>query len=194
MPRMELSAAPDEALIARFAQGEAAAFEQLYERHELPVWRFIFRSCRNRATADDLMQEVWFAVAREAHRFRPEARFTTWLFTIARNRLIDNHRTTRHHASLDEGTADDGAPLVERLADGASPSPLRQAEQAELDRALLRAVEQLPVEQREAFLLQVEGGLSVEDIAAVAVTNFETVKSRLRYARAKLRQSLQEFA
>jgi RNA polymerase sigma factor (sigma-70 family) len=192
--RMELSAPTDEALMSRFAQGDSAAFEQLYERHELPVWRFIFRSCRNRATADDLMQEVWFAVAREAHRYRTGARFTTWLYTIARNRVIDSHRTARHHASLDEAVDDDGAPLIEQLADPAARSPLQDLERAQIDRAILQAVDQLPPEQREAFLLQAEVGLSVEEIAEVAATNFETTKSRLRYARTKLRQLLQDYA
>ena len=73
----------------RFAAGEALAFDELYRRHELKVWRFLERSVRDRAAADDLMQDVWFTVAREAGRYRPSAKFTTWLFTLARNRMID---------------------------------------------------------------------------------------------------------
>ena len=83
----------DEALIGRYARGDAAAFEVLYRRHEMRIWRYLERNVDNRATADELMQEVWFAVARDAVRYQPTARFTTWLFTIARNRMIDSNRT-----------------------------------------------------------------------------------------------------
>ena len=79
----------DETLMARYARGDAGAFNALYRRHELRIWRYIERNVGSRATAEELMQEVWFAVARDAERYRPTARFTTWLFTIARNRLID---------------------------------------------------------------------------------------------------------
>src|SRR5690606_17386314 len=84
MPRMD-SAATDEALIARYAAGDVAAFEALYARHELALWRFVLRLCRDRATAEELMQETWFAVTREAPRFRADGRFAPWLYTIARN-------------------------------------------------------------------------------------------------------------
>src|SRR6266853_1918425 len=85
----------DEALIGRYARGDAAAFVPLYRRHEMRVWRYLERNVGNRATADELMQEVWFAVARDAVRYEPTSRFTTWLFTIARNRMIDSIGTRR---------------------------------------------------------------------------------------------------
>src|SRR5579862_268190 len=100
----------DEALIARYADGEGAAFELLYRRHELRVWRYLQRNVGNRATADELMQEVWFAIARDAARYRPTARFTTWLFAIAHNRLIDALRGRRAHVSLE--SIGHEAPLV----------------------------------------------------------------------------------
>src|SRR5215469_6836678 len=93
--------ASDETLIARYARGDAAAFATLYRRHELRTWRYIERNVGSRATAEELMQEVWFAVARDAERYRPTARFTTWLFTSARNRMIDAMRASRPHVSLD---------------------------------------------------------------------------------------------
>src|SRR5579872_4690618 len=98
---MSDGAVTDEALMLRYAGGEAAAFEQLYRRHELKIWRYLRRSVVNRATADELMQDVWFAVAREAVRYQATARFTTWLFTLAHNRLVDAIRTSRSHDSLD---------------------------------------------------------------------------------------------
>src|ERR1700674_6029461 len=91
----------DEALIGRYARGDAAAFVLLYRRHEMRVWRYLERNVGNRATADELMQEVWFAVARDAARYEPTAPFTTWLFTIARNRMIDSNRISRRQVSLE---------------------------------------------------------------------------------------------
>src|ERR1700736_6352510 len=98
---MTLAGESDEALMGRYAGGDAAAFELLYRRHEMRVWRYLERNVRNRATADELMQEVWFAVARDAVRYKPTSRFTTWLFTIARNRMIDSIRTSRQQVSLE---------------------------------------------------------------------------------------------
>jgi RNA polymerase sigma factor (sigma-70 family) len=183
----------DESLMARYGRGDAAAFELLYRRHEIRVWRYLERNVRNRATADELMQEVWFAVARDAPRYQPSARFTTWLFTIAHNRMIDSIRTSRRHASLDD-LGYDAESVVEQLTASPSAGPLGEAMARDQARALIGAIEKLPVEQREAFLLQVEGDLSVEEIASITDCSFETTKSRLRYARTKLRELLQEYA
>ncbi len=183
----------DEALMQRYAAGDVRAFETLYARHELKIWRYLYRSVGNQATADELMQEVWFAVCRAAARYAPSARFTTWLFTLAHHRLIDSHRQARPLRSLD-AAHEDGEPWVEALADDGSPDPERQAEARQGNDALLRAVERLPPAQRDAFLLQAEGTLSVEEIAATTGVSFETAKSRLRYARAALRQALQDYA
>lgn len=193
MPRMSSAAVPDEALIARYAAGDVGAFEVLYERHEQPLWRFLLRLVRDPAAAEELMQEAWFAVAREAPRFRPEGRFAPWLYAIARNRVIDRHRSARPLQSLDAGEGD-GESLLGRIADERSPSPLQQSEQMDQGRAIVAALGRLPQEQREAFLLQVEGGLSVEEIAMATGTTFETAKSRLRYARDKLKALLRDHA
>lgn len=191
---MEASATTDETLLLRYAAGSVAAFEALYERHELPLWRFVLRLCGDRASAEEIVQEVWFSVAREAPRFRPEARFTPWLFVIARNRVIDRLRTARRHASLDEPVGDAGLPLSEQLADAEGPQPARQAEQAQQGAAILAALQQLPQEQREAFVMQAESGMSVEEIAMATGVTFETAKSRLRYARDKLKALLRDYA
>ena len=172
----------DTELMARFARGDAAAFEALYRRHELKVFRYLLRHVRDHAVANDLMQEVWFAVARGAARYQPSARFTTWLYTLAHNRMVDALRARREHLSL-EGSGeeeDDPTRLVERIADAASAEPQAVVENREVGERLLAAVEALPLGQREAFVLQAEGDLSVEEIA--------------RYARTKLRQLLQEYA
>jgi RNA polymerase sigma factor (sigma-70 family) len=193
---MDLAQETDENLMARFGRGEAAAFEFLYRRHELRVFRYLRRNVRNEATANDLMQEVWFAVVRSAANYQPTAKFTTWLFTIAHNRTVDMIRANHRLQSLDAGDNADpeaSSPL-ERLAESAKLEPLAQVQAQDEAAALLNAVAQLPAEQRSAFLLQAEGDLSVEEIAHATGSSFETVKSRLRYARAKLRQLLWEYA
>lgn len=187
----------DETLMLRYAGGDMGAFDRLYGRHELAVWRFVFRSVRIQAVADDLLQDVWFAVARNAGSYEVRAKFRTWLFTLAHNRLVDHLRTARHHASLDADNDDggDGGPgLADTLAADSGFGPVRQLQSREQAAALIAAVEQLPFEQREAFLLQAEGDLSVQEIADATGVHFETAKSRLRYARTSLRQQLQEFA
>ena len=193
---MSLAQETDENLMVRFGRGEAAAFEFLYRRHESRVFRFLRRNVKNEAAANDLMQEVWFAVVRGAANYQPTAKFTTWLFTIAHNRTVDMIRANRRLQSLDAGDdADAGASSpLERLADSPKLEPLAQVQTQDEAAALLSAVAQLPAEQRAAFLLQAEGDLSVEEIADATGSSFETVKSRLRYARTKLRQLLWEYA
>jgi len=188
---MTLAGESDESLMMRYGRGEAAAFEPLYRRHEMRIWRYLKRNVGNRATADELMQEVWFAVARDAPRYEPAARFTTWLFTIAHNRMIDSIRTSRRQTSL-ETLGYEADSVVQQLTADPVAGPLAAAVARDQAEALVRALEKLPNDQREAFLLQVEGDLSVEEIAAITGSAFETIKSRLRYARTKLRELLKE--
>jgi RNA polymerase sigma-70 factor (ECF subfamily) len=190
---MATMAETDEELLARFTRGEAAAFEVLYRRHELRIWRYLNRNVGNRATADELMQEVWFAVAQGSARYQPTARFTTWLFTIAHHRLIDSLRAERRLTSLD-ALGYEAAPVAAQLTAPAGAGPVAALEEQDQAQALNDAVAALPPEQREAFLLQMEGELGVEDIAAIMQSSFETTKSRLRYARAKLRDLLRDHA
>jgi RNA polymerase sigma-70 factor (ECF subfamily) len=181
---MQDNPATDEALMAAYAGGDVAAFEALYRRHEQRVWRYLQRQTGNRATADDLMQEVWFAVARDAANYQPTARFTTWLFTIAHHRVIDSVRARRREVALD---------TTELVADPAA-GPLPTVEARDRSEALLAAVSRLPEEQRSALVLQLDADLPVEAIATVTGCSFETVKSRLRYARSRLRELLTEYA
>jgi RNA polymerase sigma factor (sigma-70 family) len=187
------AAASDENLMAQYSGGHAAAFETLYRRHELRVWRYLKRNVRNPATADELMQEVWFAVARDASRYQPTARFTTWLFTIAHHRMIDALRAQRPVSSLD-ALGHESPVLRDVLTAEPGAGPLAAAVARDEAAALHRALDELPQEQREAFLLQAEGDLGVQEIAQITGTSFETAKSRLRYARAKLRELLKEHA
>ena len=177
----------------RYALGDSAAFGTLYRRHETRIWRYLERNVGNRATAEELMQEVWFAVAREAPRYQPTARFTTWLFTIAHNRMVDAVRAGQRQVSLD-ALGYDSASVIPHLTTQPASGPLAATIAREQGSALARALARLPGEQRDAFLLHIEAELSVEEVAAVTGSTFETTKSRLRYARSKLRDLLSEFA
>jgi RNA polymerase sigma factor (sigma-70 family) len=183
----------DEALMLAFAAGDADAFETLYDRHALPVWRFVQRSVHDSALADDLVQDVWFSLVRHAPRYAPRARFRTWLFTLAHHRLVDHWRTHKAHVSLD-ADSEEGSALVDTLATDSGFGPVRQLQSREQAQALLDALAALPVPQREAFLLQAEGGLSLAEIAQATGVGAETAKSRLRCARERLRHVLKDFA
>ena len=188
-------AASDEALLAAYAAGDARAFADLYERHERPVYRYFLRQGATPAQADDLLQDTWLAVVRNAEHFEPRAKFTTWLYTIARNKLVDHWRGRDDAVSLDDAANDpDGdASLPMEIDAGDAHRPDVQAMSRAQARAFVDAVEQLPPAQKEAFLLQAEGGLSLEEIAAVTNAGHETVKSRLRYAMAKLRVAMEAW-
>ena len=183
----------DEDLIGRYARGEGAAFEILYRRHEMGVWRYLERNVGNRATAEELMQETWFAVARDAAHYRPTARFASWLFAIARHRMIDAVRASRPQLSL-EALGYEAQVVVQQLTTEPSVGPLAAVMVREQASALARALQELPAEQRDALLLHLEGELSVEEVATITQSSFETTKSRLRYARGKLRELLREYA
>src|SRR5271167_2285886 len=189
---MKLVEDSDESLMARFARGEAAAFEALYRRHEMRVWRYLNRHVGNRECANELLQEVWFGVARDALRYQPTARFTTWLFTLAHNRMVDFFRSRRPHESLDT-LGIDAAEIIRNSAQE-NTGPFAATLAREQAAALLDALRQLPPDQREVFVLQIEGDLSVDEIASITGSAFETTKSRLRYARTKLRELLKEYA
>ena len=180
-------------LMQQYASGQVAAFDVLYTRYAVSVWRYVFRSVRDTAVADDLLQDVWFAVARQAANYQNTARFKTWLFTLAHNRKIDYFRTAKHHASLDEVRGGDMT-LADTLTADSGFGPVRQLQSKEQGAALIAAIEELPPEQRDAFLLQAEGDMSVDEIAATCGVSFETAKSRLRYAKSRLRQLLEDFA
>ena len=188
---MDTEAAPtDEMLMQAYAAGDVRAFDTLYDRNTLAVWRYVHRSVGSAALADDLVQDVWFNVIRQAPKYQPRARFRTWLFTLAHHRLVDHWRTAHPHASLDAAT-EDGASLADTLAADSGFGPLRQLQSREKAQALLDALAALPPAQREAFLLQAEGAMSLSEIAAATGVPMETAKSRLRYARATLRQTLE---
>jgi len=189
----------DEALMLRYQAGDAAAFDSLYARHRGGLYRFIGRQCRTREHAEELFQEVWMNLIQARERYRVEAQFRTYLYTLAHNKLMDYFRRHgRVELTLFERTDAEGGDhqesAIDRLIASRVDEPQVRAESKQQSAAILRAIEGLPAPQREAFLLHEEGGLSVEDIAAATGCSFEAAKSRLRYAIAKLREGLKEYA
>jgi len=181
----------DEALMLAFAAGDMAAFDALYARHRRGLYAFIARLLTGReAAVDDVFQEAWLAVARSRASYRPTARFSTWLFQIARNRTIDLLRERRHTLASELAASTDDADPFESIADPAAIAPDAALHRADQASAIARALAALPAVQREAFLLREHGGMPLEDIARVTGVNLETAKSRLRYAVAKLRAAL----
>ena len=181
-----------------FRAGDARAFESLVRRHRAPVFNFILRYTGQRARAEDVLQETWLKVVRSAREYEPKAKFTTWLYTIARNLCVDSARkeSYRQAASLEapatgaEGA--EGRPLGEGLPDtGASPE--RGAYNARVRPLLERALSSLPEEQREVFILREYSGIPFKDIAEVTGVSENTVKSRMRYALEGLRRRLAEL-
>jgi len=179
----------DEALMLRYAQGDAAAFDSLYGRHRGGVFRYLLRQLNsNRAATEELFQDVWMNLIGARGRYRVEAKFTTWLYTLAHNRVVDHYRRHRplEVVSLDDDEDDDPP----EVAAPPSAQPERAAEARQQAARLLVLVDALPPAQREAFLLHEEGGLSLEEIAAATGSDREAVKSRLRYAMDKLRRGM----
>ena len=193
----------DAALMQAWVAGDLRAFETLYGRHKGPLYRYLLRHARDRALADDLFQETWGKLIAARTRYEPRAKFQTYLFTLAHNLFIDHCRRASVRpvsaSSLAPATngddGDDGdARGVGAIAAPEPAQPERRAEQQQLRERIRAALDGLPRDQRDAFLLYEETGLSLEEIATVTGVGAETAKSRLRYAVAKLRAAMAEFA
>jgi RNA polymerase sigma-70 factor (ECF subfamily) len=184
----------DEALMLAYAGGSSAAFDRLYARHRGGTYRYLLRHTGNAASAQEMHQDVWFKVVRARDGYTPDARFTTWLYTIARHRLVDHWRSQRGilFTSLQDEGADDALDDL-GMDDGSGVDPLSMTIDAQCGRRLVEALAGVPPAQRDAFLLHVEGGLSLPEIAALTSTSVETVKSRLRYAYKRLRAVLEDL-
>lgn len=177
-----------------YAAGDAAAFDRLYQRHRAPTFRYVRRHVGNDGLAEELFQDIWMRVINARDRYVVSARFSTWLYTIAHNRLMDHFRATSTVGEVVPllPDADDDAPALEIAAPDADTPETMHARRRLAER-ILGALDALPREQREAFVLQQEADLTVEEIADVTGVNRETAKSRLRYALAKLRRELQDL-
>lgn len=187
----------DEELMLLYRDGEVRAFELLLKRHERGIYNFILRSVKRQDVAEELMQEVFLRVVRSAPKYKQSAKFSTWLYTIARNICIDRARkhAKRRELSLDEkiGGDEEGASYVDMLVDdSADVSHMAYERQRFLER-LKEALAALPEEQREVFLLKEVSGLKFREIAEVVGAPVPTVKSRMRYALQALRGHMADY-
>lgn len=186
----------DERLMLAFRKGDVRSFELLVRRHRGAVFNFILRFTGNRQRAEDVLQETWLKVVRSAPEYEAKAKFTTWVYTIARNLCVDSARkeSYRRTESLDAtvGPSDQGRSLGELLPDGAA-SPERGAFNSRLRPLLESALQALPEEQREVFILREYSGIAFKEIAQVTGVAENTVKSRMRYALEGLRRRLAEL-
>ncbi|MCK5325224.1 MAG: RNA polymerase sigma factor [Woeseiaceae bacterium] len=182
-PRME-HRPEDSALMLRYRDGDVAAFEVLYRRHNDALYRYLLRLCRQHAAAEDVFQEVWGKIIKSRANYRPTAKFTTFLYHVAHNCFIDYIRRNKRHAvtaDIEPDTQPDSSELPETLT-----------EKSLARRRLDAALKTLPDEQRDVFLLHEEAGLSLDEIASITACKRETAKSRLRYAIRKLREAIDE--
>jgi RNA polymerase sigma-70 factor (ECF subfamily) len=204
----------DAQLMTRYAAGEVAAFETLYARHKGPLYRYFFRQCGNPDNADELFEDVWLRVIKARAGYEPKDLFTTYMYRIAHNCLVDHYRNAG--LSLTGAAGEPAAegipgPFTEEVdpAFASARWSLVDWEQGPTDSStgpeavssdelrasrLRSALNALPIAQREAFLLHEEADMCLDDITAVISESPETVKSRLRYAVEKLRSSLGDLA
>jgi RNA polymerase sigma-70 factor (ECF subfamily) len=179
-----------------YQKGDVRAFEILLTRHRRPVFNFILRYVGLRETAEDLLQETFLRVIKGAEAYQRQAKFTTWLYTIARNLCVDQSRRAKHrkaqsldapmNSSAESGTLLDVIPANEIASD-------RQTVNKELHLKMEAALARLSQEQREVFLMREFLDMPFKDIAQVVGVPENTVKSRMRYALEKLRLELDEY-
>jgi len=177
----------DESLMLRYAAGNAAAFETLYARHKAPLYRYVLRQVE-RGIADELFQDIWLKLIHARDGYKPDARFTTWLYRIAHNRIIDFYRRQSIRP------VDNNAAAIAATAARDCDQPEQLIESQDRMERLLAAVTDLPRDQKDVFLLREHAGLGIDEIAELTGISFEAAKSRLRYALQRLRRALDQGA
>lgn len=193
-----LESRSDEELMVEFRDGNSQAFELLVLRHQRPLLNFLLRSVQNRARADELLQEVFLRVVRAKDRYQRTARFTTWVYTIARNLCVDESRRARFRRTvpLESKSRGRGGEEGRSVLDVSAADQVGTDDEAAgpaLQRRVALAVASLPDDQREVFLMRQVAGLSFKEIGETVGAPENTVKSRMRYALEKLRLELSDI-
>lgn len=181
----------DEELLQALKAGDTDSLGVLVARWEQPLFRFVFRMMPRQEDARDICQETFLRVLKKAHRFRQGSRFSTWMYQIALNLCRDQMRKRRRWSRLVTRRSDlpepsGGAPSVLEAA----RDPRKVVEQREKNEAVRRALDQLPVEQREVLILKEFEGLKFREIAAILDCPESTVKSRMYYGLSGVRSIL----
>jgi RNA polymerase sigma-70 factor (ECF subfamily) len=208
VPDVMPDAMPDDQLMLAYAGGDTGAFDVLYARHEGALFRFVRRllGIRLAAEVDEVFQETWVRIITARDSFSPQgAAWRTWAFTIAHNLAMDRLRASGRQMVVHVHDDDDeGLDAVQRVSgrllngqgqpvDAAHPSAEDAAFWRSAGRRLLACLNELPDDQRAAFLLHHEDGFTVEAMAAALDIGFETVRSRLRYGLRKLRGCMERY-
>lgn len=183
----------DEQLITAYQEGDLEAFEQLYQRHKEGIYRYFYRQVQNTSIADELHQDVWMRMVKTSAVFNQQSLFTTWLYKIAHNRLIDYYRSKKQAFEDNRPNQTESENEEQLSIANSSSQPDSLLEEAQIAELVIKAVEELPSEQREAFLLHEHSGLNLKEIASITQVSFESSKSRLRYAIKKLRSQLRNL-
>lgn len=188
-----ISDCTDEELVVLFQKGREDAFQVLLSKHERPLFNFLVKYLGNREVAEEAFQEVFLRIIKNINEYKPQAKFTTWMYTIARNFCIDFGRKQRfrHHLSLDAPVGQDAEPLMNRISDGGEASE-DKAHNKDLETLLYQIIDELSEEQREVFLLRESQGLQFDEIAHVTGVSTNTVKSRMRYALQAIQKKFSE--
>ena len=194
-PVLELTNLPDADVVALAQQGRETAFRELIKRYERPVFALVYRMVRDREMAEDLAQETFIKVLNHIDRYRPEFKFSSWLFKIANNMAIDHLRKRHldtismdgspHAATVDEVEASSFDVVVHQ------ESALEEMEAKELGSAIEQAIASLRPEYRSCILLRHVEGRSYEEIAATLDLPLGTVKTYIHRARHELRKALE---
>jgi RNA polymerase sigma-70 factor, ECF subfamily len=191
---MAATADPDAALMLRVRDGDMAAFEALVEKYKQPVFSLLYRYVQDAAEADDLAQNVFVQAYRSARRYRVTAKFSTWLFTIARNLALNEiRRRSRHRADSLDQTPQDEEQAPRQYEDVQTVSPPDLVLRGELETKVEEAIAALPEKQRMALLLCREEELSYEEIARVLECSLSATKSLIHRARETLKQQLKPY-
>jgi len=178
----------DEELMLAFAQQDQSAFEQLYARHKDALYRYFLRHLSNESTCQELYQDLWMKVIKSKENYKPTAKFKTWVYTLAHNRLVDWYRRNNLEMKSFQNITD------ETDTDGSIDwNPADEFQTKRLSKQLKAAIETLPFEQREVFLLHQEALLTLPQIAEMLQEGIEKIKSRYRYAINKLRNNLENL-
>jgi len=193
MPETSVRELPDEQLMYAVAAGNEQAFEELLRRYETQLVTFCYAFMRNRDSAEDLAQETFLRVYRNAARYQPVAKFTTWLYKIAANLCINELKKgqLRSSRSLDEpaGSDPDGTRIIERLANKGD-APLTEAEKHEAQGLIERAISHLPDDQRTTLVMVEYHHMQYHEIADILGVTVSAIKMRVKRARETLRETL----
>jgi RNA polymerase sigma-70 factor (ECF subfamily) len=178
----------DESLMLLYQQGDQASFEALYSKYKDVLYRYFLKHCSDRQQSEELYQEVWIKLINSAARYKPKAKFKTYLFTIAHNTLVDFYRKAKPTQTIEFEDTE----MTEDFTSNPATLALPEDEFTMKQKAnqLMKALEELPADQKEAAILHFEQEMSVQEIAEITQVKTETAKSRLRYAKNKLKAAI----